>query len=111
MSTHGMPVNGRCYARSTVPQRRARMYLEQDGLCFYCEQPMTFRRLRDDPYGTRITTDHLVPLSLGGRHIRLNEVAACYACNHRRGTMCWITFYGVVEIEQAEMGRLVHQTP
>jgi len=81
--------------------RRHRLYLEQDGICFYCRRPMTFhKRHRDDPSGQRVTLEHLTPLSQGGRYGLHNEVAACALCNNRRGTMCWLTFYCLAEQER-----------
>jgi 5-methylcytosine-specific restriction endonuclease McrA len=32
-----------------------------------------------------LTVDHVVPRHLGGQHIWTNVVAACSACNHRKG--------------------------
>ncbi len=32
-----------------------------------------------------LTIDHVVPRHLGGKHIWTNVVAACPACNHRKG--------------------------
>ena len=81
--------------------RRWRLYLEQDGLCFYCERPMTFHRChRDDPAGHRVTLDHLTPLSQGGEHGFHNEVAACSRCNQRRGVTCWREFKAIVDTER-----------
>lgn len=92
--------NSTLFLKQEIPIRRRRLYLEQDGLCFYCLRPMGFFKLGNDPNGSRVTIDHLTPLSLGGRYGYLNEVAACHRCNNRRGTMCWLTFYCVAEIER-----------
>lgn len=32
-----------------------------------------------------LTIDHIIPRHLGGQHTWLNVVAACSACNHRKG--------------------------
>ena len=45
-----------------------------------------------------LTIDHVIPRRLGGRHTWENLVAACPACNHRKGGRT---------IEQAQM-RLLH---
>jgi 5-methylcytosine-specific restriction endonuclease McrA len=46
----------------------------------------------------RLTVDHVLPRHLGGRHTWENLVAACPACNHRKGGRT---------IDQAQM-RLLH---
>lgn len=80
--------------------RRAVLFAEQDGLCFYCDEPM-----RPPPFAPRtprdVTLEHLVPLSEGGCRAFPNEVAACNECNHRRGTMPWLLFYCLKELERA----------
>ncbi len=45
-----------------------------------------------------LTVDHIIPRSLGGQHTWENLVAACPACNHRKGGRL---------LEQAQM-RLLH---
>jgi 5-methylcytosine-specific restriction endonuclease McrA len=42
--------------------------------CQYCGQ-----------HGTSLTIDHIIPRHLGGQHTWENLVAACPACNHRKG--------------------------
>lgn len=88
--------------KGRLAKRRLRLYLEQDGLCFYCHAVMTFHSQVRDPGGRRITTDHLVPLSKGGRYRYSNEVAACYACNNTRGDADWWTFYQAKATERGE---------
>lgn len=41
--------------------------------CFYCD-------------GAANTTDHVIPLSLGGPHAVFNLVPACISCNSKKGT-------------------------
>jgi len=61
-----------------------REILRRDGYtCQYCGQ-----------YSTELTVDHIVPRRLGGQHSWNNLVAACPACNHRKGSRT---------IEQAQM--------
>jgi 5-methylcytosine-specific restriction endonuclease McrA len=36
-------------------------------------------------HDTPLTVDHILPKHLGGQHIWTNVVAACPACNHRKG--------------------------
>jgi len=45
-----------------------------DYTCQYCGQHTSY-----------LTIDHIVPRRLGGRHTWDNLVAACPACNHRKG--------------------------
>jgi 5-methylcytosine-specific restriction endonuclease McrA len=45
-----------------------------DFTCQYCGQRVTY-----------LTIDHVLPRRLGGQHIWENVVAACPACNHRKG--------------------------
>jgi len=45
-----------------------------DYTCQYCGQRAAY-----------LTIDHIVPRRLGGRHAWENLVAACPACNHRKG--------------------------
>lgn len=62
--------------------RRALLVERQDGLCFYCDAPMTTLR------GPRLATiDHIAPLSDGGMAEPANEVAACHQCNRMKGCM------------------------
>jgi 5-methylcytosine-specific restriction endonuclease McrA len=48
---------------------------EYGNRCFYC--------------GTqeRLTRDHVMPLSRGGSHTRVNIVPACWSCNSRKGAL------------------------
>lgn len=80
--------------------RRAALFAEQDGLCFYCRVPMKpppFTRPRSP---RDATLDHLIPFSEGGRRGFPNEVAACNGCNGRRGTMPWLLFFCLKELER-----------
>ena len=70
------------------PQRYMRLFLEQEGLCFYCRQPMQLPDngnitppLPDD----RITFEHLFCAN-DERHTRSFIVAACHKCNQERGS-------------------------
>lgn len=77
--------------------RRAALFNEQEGLCFYCEVAMTpppFRRPRSP---VEVTLEHLIPFSEGGRRGFPNEVAACNRCNSERGTTSWLLFYCLKE--------------
>jgi len=73
--------------RPTVRLAR-REILRRDGYtCQYCGRKMA-----------ELTIDHVFPRHMGGPHTWLNVVAACPACNHRKGGR---------RIEEAGM-RLLH---
>jgi 5-methylcytosine-specific restriction endonuclease McrA len=48
------------------------------GICYYCGAHVAHRRL---------TMDHLVPLSRGGRSTKDNLVPSCKNCNNKKKTM------------------------
>jgi 5-methylcytosine-specific restriction endonuclease McrA len=51
--------------------------LERDGFtCQYCRERLT---------AAKLTLDHVIPKSRGGRGSWENLVACCYACNNRKG--------------------------
>jgi hypothetical protein len=58
---------------------RIRRILERDGHeCVWCRRPL-------DPGGRDLTFEHVIPRLKGGPAWIENEVAACRACNRRRG--------------------------
>lgn len=63
----------------SVPRIHARLsrreVFRRDGyVCQYCGK-----------HTPELTIDHVIPRHMGGRHIWTNVVAACPACNHRKG--------------------------
>ncbi len=50
----------------------------EDGICYYCRSKVGRNRL---------TMDHLVPLSRGGKSKKGNIVPACKECNNRKKSM------------------------
>ena len=61
----------------TVPALTRRKLIRRDrNLCAYCGQ-----RFRDDD----LTTDHVVPVSKGGRDVWTNVLSACRGCNSAKG--------------------------
>lgn len=60
--------------RPVVKLTRREVLLRDDHICQYCG-----RRAHD------LTLDHIVPRHKGGQHLWENVVAACKACNHRKG--------------------------
>ena len=60
--------------RPTVRLTRREILRRDNYTCQYCGQRV--------PY---LTIDHVTPRRLGGKHTWENLVAACPACNHRKG--------------------------
>lgn len=60
--------------RFHVKLTRREVFRRDNYTCQYCG-----RRIGD------LTVDHVLPKHLGGGHIWTNVVAACPACNHRKG--------------------------
>ena len=60
--------------RPQLKVTRREIFRRDSATCQYCG-----RRNSD------LTVDHVLPRHLGGRHIWTNVVAACPACNHRKG--------------------------
>lgn len=59
--------------------------------CYWCGQRIHYGYANDGP--NKATRDHLHPIALGGPNIPENIVAACKACNSRRGCdMTWKPF-------------------
>lgn len=57
--------------------RRKRLWVKQGGLCFWCKQHVPFKYA---------TTDHIIPVSKGGRSTSANTVMACFPCNQKKGS-------------------------
>ena len=79
--------------RPTVRLTKREVLRRDDYTCQYCGKRF--------PY---LTIDHIVPRRLGGQHSWNNLVAACPACNHRKGGRT---------LEQAQMRllRTPHEPP
>jgi 5-methylcytosine-specific restriction endonuclease McrA len=60
--------------RQHVKLTRREVFRRDNYTCQYCGRKMS-----------DLTLDHVVPRSLGGAHVWTNVVAACAACNHRKG--------------------------
>jgi 5-methylcytosine-specific restriction endonuclease McrA len=57
-----------------VKLTRREVFRRDNYTCQYCGR-----------HDTPLTVDHILPKHLGGQHIWTNVVAACPACNHRKG--------------------------
>jgi len=72
--------------------RVAVRFRDQRGRCFYCRRPMSLTQALAHPEGRRVTREHLIPRSMGGKGGG-NVVLACVRCNGARGTTSWLAFY------------------
>jgi 5-methylcytosine-specific restriction endonuclease McrA len=66
----------RPYLSLSVRLSRQNIFLRDEHTCQYCRQRFSEKRL---------TIDHVIPLSRGGRHEWTNVVTACSACNNKKG--------------------------
>lgn len=74
IAIRGRAVAARAFAQ--VPPLSNRELFHRDRhLCAYCGGEFA---------GVRLTRDHVVPVSQGGRDIWMNVVTACRACNQRK---------------------------
>jgi 5-methylcytosine-specific restriction endonuclease McrA len=60
----------------SVRLSRQNIFLRDEHTCQYCRKKLGEKRL---------TIDHVVPLSKGGRHEWTNVVTACSGCNNKKG--------------------------
>jgi 5-methylcytosine-specific restriction endonuclease McrA len=60
--------------RPRVKLARREVFRRDNYTCQYCGKTTSI-----------LTIDHVVPRHLGGQHVWENVVAACPACNHRKG--------------------------
>jgi 5-methylcytosine-specific restriction endonuclease McrA len=60
--------------RPRVKLTRREVFRRDNYTCQYCGR-----------HDTPLTVDHILPKHLGGGHVWTNVVAACPACNHRKG--------------------------
>lgn len=76
--------------KSRRRQMRWLLFGQQDGRCFYCDQPMALSfAARDNIWGNSATIEHLQRKVEGGGNGRANLVLACRTCNERRGERDW----------------------
>lgn len=66
----------RPYFSLSVRLSRQNIFLRDNHICQYCYSKFPEKKL---------TVDHVVPLSKGGRHEWTNVVTACSKCNNRKG--------------------------
>ncbi|MGE3680702.1 MAG: HNH endonuclease [Bdellovibrionales bacterium] len=66
----------RPYLSLSVRLSRQNIFLRDGHICQYCCQKFSEKKL---------TVDHVIPLSKGGRHEWTNVVTACSECNNRKG--------------------------
>lgn len=84
-------------------RRYIRMFEEQEGLCFYCRQPMELPHAGNSTSPlppNRITSEHLFPGNHRQRRQSKYVVAACHACNQERGSHYHWRDFMIRKIEQ-----------
>ena len=59
-----------------MPLTRRNIYVRDDGICQYCGGKVSL---------SKMTVDHVIPKSIGGKHIWKNVVCSCFSCNNRKG--------------------------
>lgn len=62
--------------------KKNRIYLLFNGLCFWCDQEVSREEIKGRPKASR---DHILPKSKGGSWNITNFVLACCSCNRDRG--------------------------
>ena len=79
---------------SSDRNKRYRIWQEQGGKCFYCDNPMwVIGYHKPGALNTMATTEHILPPKLGGaRRHRSNLVCSCSKCNRTRGQIPHETF-------------------
>jgi hypothetical protein len=66
---------------------RSVVWLRDGGRCRYCGRLVELRRTGDVDLKSRMTFDHVLPVSRGGEHTYENIWASCYECNRLKGGM------------------------
>lgn len=82
------------------------LYLNQHGLCFYCQRAMRLPPTEPRVTGSRlhprrITREHLIPRTHGGTDDPDNVVGACSRCNSQRGSEIPWTEFLALKLQQA----------
>lgn len=78
-----------------IQKHRDSNALVNRGLCFYCRAPM----------GSKVTADHLIPKSKGGKSIKANIVAACWVCNKHKKNMSADEFFTSEKLKRIKKNR------
>lgn len=79
--------------KRTNAQRRKRLFLYQDGLCYWCRELMVmvdwqfYTQMKREPPPNACTLEHLDSklCDARGNNGRYRVVGACRRCNHERG--------------------------
>lgn len=74
IAIRGKPLAGKSLAQ-TPPLSNRELFNRDRHICAYCGDSLP---------GSRLTRDHVVPVSQGGRDNWMNVVAACKSCNQRK---------------------------
>lgn len=74
IAIRGKPLAGKSL-NQTPPLSNRELFHRDRQICAYCGDSLP---------GNRLTRDHVVPVSQGGRDTWMNVVAACKSCNQRK---------------------------
>src|SRR3990167_2323251 len=75
-------------AAPLIQGSRLRLFLQQNGRCFYCKRQMIMALKPPKAWHPMmITRDHVVARSKGGKGLPNNIVGACHRCNCAKGNM------------------------
>jgi len=74
IAIRGKALGGRSLLQ-TPPLTNRELFQRDRHVCAYCGETLS---------GSRLTRDHVHPVSQGGRDIWMNVVAACRSCNQRK---------------------------
>lgn len=75
LSVTGPVFGDKFFKRTSVHVERGILYGRDAHLCAYCGRQFPPQKL---------TIDHIIPKSFGGKNIWMNCVSACKPCNHRK---------------------------
>lgn len=74
----GLKYNGKNVKRRTSGYAKEFINSHRNATCIYCDGKLTDRNA---------TTDHIVPISLGGNNCQVNLIVCCKNCNNERGNL------------------------
>lgn len=80
-----------------------KLFRQQNGRCYYCQCEMVLDNgYMSRPFPKQATREHKIPKSMGGSDDDENVVAACSACNHKKGNMTESEFKAANAAEQEQ---------
>jgi hypothetical protein len=79
----GLKYSGRNVRRRTIGYAKEFIEKHKNARCLYCERKLTQKNA---------TTDHIIPISVGGNNCQVNLIVCCHNCNSERGNMDFRTY-------------------